>query len=674
MAENEFLKGIKASQNIKDGNEQLKKSLSSVMANSTKSFAISTKVQTQSLLQLKSIDKSISTLNKFFGGYVKKIESDSKRIATVKDITNNDVKYKLSDTDIKKLINVKKTKEFFEKDLDQGMRDNIADIEQLMIEQNEMEKKKKQEPKKTLFDHIFGVGKMLAVGGLLGYLLTGKGEFISKIRGGLVTGAVKAFTFMGDAVSDWYKGGGNIQILKAGIFMRDAILGGLKYSFVDNMAVGKMMVSALKLNKLFSIGGIAKSIKGLGDLGKIISGGVRFAKTIGKVLSNRGVKSAATVAMKAAGTASKTALKKIPVVGGLLGMWFGIQRFQKGDWVGGLMEVASGIVSIVPGVGTALSLGIDAILLFKDMKGDTMTNTVTKNAIPAAKSVGKYALRNVPILGSFLDIMDSIKLHKSGKHKESLKLMGRGIMGMFPGGGIAFDVLSSIGSLFGGNDKEAGDMMSGGGISASGILGADNTQNPNTANESYEKDLNAPKASSLLIKPGVDMNGVNLGKPFNVVSDSILNSYQKIMGKSYQPVVTSARRSAYENSKIGGKSTSKHLVGRALDLRTNDISVSQGQQIANALRSQLGNSYGVLQHGTGAQRHIHLQNNEGGDANFPQEKIEDKIKTNKIMQVALTQEDINKLAIAFGEQMQKNKSVSKAVYSTGQTSNVRSSY
>lgn len=72
--------------------------------------------------------------------------------------------------------------------------------------------------------------------------------------------------------------------------------------------------------------------------------------------------------------ALKSGLKKVPVLGALAGIGFGIQRAMSGDYLGAALEVASGAASIIPGVGTAASVAIDAGLIARDVyKGNTGT-------------------------------------------------------------------------------------------------------------------------------------------------------------------------------------------------------------------------------------------------------------------------------------------------------------
>lgn len=52
-------------------------------------------------------------------------------------------------------------------------------------------------------------------------------------------------------------------------------------------------------------------------------------------------------------------LKKVPVAGFLYGIGSGVYHVAKGDVPGAVMDIASGAAAIVPGWGTAVSLGID---------------------------------------------------------------------------------------------------------------------------------------------------------------------------------------------------------------------------------------------------------------------------------------------------------------------------
>ena len=63
----------------------------------------------------------------------------------------------------------------------------------------------------------------------------------------------------------------------------------------------------------------------------------------------------------------KSLLKKIPIIGALAGIGFAISRAAKGDYVGAAMELASGAASIIPGIGTGVSVAIDAASAARDL-------------------------------------------------------------------------------------------------------------------------------------------------------------------------------------------------------------------------------------------------------------------------------------------------------------------
>jgi hypothetical protein len=101
------------------------------------------------------------------------------------------------------------------------------------------------------------------------------------------------------------------------------------------------------------VGNLAESGKGLIGKGK---------GAIGKV--------AGKVGSKLGGGLAKSIGKKIPGVGLVIGGLAAADRFKSGDILGGIGEIGSGIASLVPGVGTAISLGIDALLMGKDVAAE----------------------------------------------------------------------------------------------------------------------------------------------------------------------------------------------------------------------------------------------------------------------------------------------------------------
>ena len=137
-------------------------------------------------------------------------------------------------------------------------------------------------------------------------------------------------------------------------------LGGLRA--LGGRAVGKVGSALVMTPMLASVGasaikdGVSTAAK---SAGSVIKSGASVAASAGGSVAK-------TVAGGMAGTSAKTVLKKIPVIGALAGLGFGASRLIGGDVTGAGMEVLSGLASVVPGIGTAASLGIDAALIARD--------------------------------------------------------------------------------------------------------------------------------------------------------------------------------------------------------------------------------------------------------------------------------------------------------------------
>lgn len=127
----------------------------------------------------------------------------------------------------------------------------------------------------------------------------------------------------------------------------------------------------------------------MGTLARAGSGIARTAGTVGKAaltaggalaakagLASRGAAATGPAVARAAGTtggivgkaAGRSALKKIPVIGAGVGLALAANRAASGDWAGAGLEATSGALSLIPGLGTAASLGVDAAIVARDLK------------------------------------------------------------------------------------------------------------------------------------------------------------------------------------------------------------------------------------------------------------------------------------------------------------------
>ena len=160
--------------------------------------------------------------------------------------------------------------------------------------------------------------------------------------------------------------------------------------------------------KLSAVG--KKAGKGLSKVAKQGKGLVKGVSKAGKSLLKKGIKKigakvgAKAVAKVGAKALGKGLLKKIPFVGLGAGLLFAGQRLMKGDFKGAMLEAASGIAGTIPGVGTAVSVGLDATLAAKDMgilpdqkkAEEQASGLTTPNA--AIDSLGKPIVLNPPTM------------------------------------------------------------------------------------------------------------------------------------------------------------------------------------------------------------------------------------------------------------------------------------
>ena len=88
-------------------------------------------------------------------------------------------------------------------------------------------------------------------------------------------------------------------------------------------------------------------------------------------------------------------MKKIPGIGLLAGIGFGIQRAIEGDILGASAEVASGLASTLPGIGTAASLAIDAGLVARDLSNQSKIEELESPNGGSAK-LNDFTIRSNP--------------------------------------------------------------------------------------------------------------------------------------------------------------------------------------------------------------------------------------------------------------------------------------
>lgn len=160
---------------------------------------------------------------------------------------------------------------------------------------------------------------------------------------------------------------------------------------------GKKLYGAAAKNASESVAKKAASVAGTSIVSK---GGVKAVEKLG-----------ISGLAKAGG---KGLLKKIPGVGLIAGAGFAADRFKGGDYLGALGELASGVASTLPGIGTAVSMAIDAGLALKDMSSEAksvssdMSNGISVNDISSNMGTASVAA-SADVSSNQIDILNSIQ-------------------------------------------------------------------------------------------------------------------------------------------------------------------------------------------------------------------------------------------------------------------------
>jgi len=214
--------------------------------------------------------------------------------------------------------------------------------------------------------------------------------------------------------------------------------------------------------------GATATAKGAATGAEAAGTGAKAASTAGKAAGTAAKGAGAAAAKGGAKVTGKSLLKALPVIGAVSSAFFAADRASKGDWLGAGGEVLSGVAGLLPGWGTAASLGIDAALIGRDIAKEQGVPMLAKGGIvtkPTEAIVGEAgpeAILPLDKLGSFG--IDGFKASTNKMIPKFMKLLtlpfsivGAGIValisstvGKIPGiGQFILPLISGIASSFG---------------------------------------------------------------------------------------------------------------------------------------------------------------------------------------------------------------------------------
>jgi len=192
-----------------------------------------------------------------------------------------------------------------------------------------------------------GLMGLLALGGLAGFLVTGKSEFLGDMikmarhSNKIISGLLKRMIKLPEFILKRFGSGGN----KIGTKITKLL--GKPFEWFDTMRKFIFRPIRAFAGQIEKFSKYISRVPGIGKIAQKVTG------VIGKKLGKAG-------------------LKRIPGLGQILSIMFAINRFKKGDTIGGLLELASGAAGfldlLVPGLGFGVGMAIDLFSMGRDVK------------------------------------------------------------------------------------------------------------------------------------------------------------------------------------------------------------------------------------------------------------------------------------------------------------------
>lgn len=214
------------------------------------------------------------------------------------------------------------------------------------------------------------------------------------------------------------------------ILSKGGIIGGVKlFQKMAGKQLAKFTGLFAKIMPKNLFGSVIKKAKGfLGSITKFL------LKPFTKIAGKGGAKGLFGTIGKLFGKILKPLLKRIPGIGSLISWGFAISRFKSGDIVGGLIDVASGIATLFPGIGTGISIGLDVLNAFLDAKKDPEEVKPAGSGFKMSEFFGKIKdkiLNNFPIK-NLMEFYGGVGKVMTGNFKEGFTQMAFAVPFMKP--------------------------------------------------------------------------------------------------------------------------------------------------------------------------------------------------------------------------------------------------
>lgn len=311
---------------------------------------------------------------------------------------------------------------------------------------------------------INAIGKFFTIGGLqlkFGGMFKNVGELLGKIGDDLIKSFQGIFLGLADEGAEGAAKGAATAITKGGLFKgvlkgaAGAILKGTSKVVLKGIPLIGALISFADAYGRFKEG---NAIQGTIDVAAGLTGlvpGLGTPISIGLSLLNAFIDSRSenkeevqqqsinisSMLLKGIGMFAKigSKLKFLPLIGTILTFGSAWSRFKNGETLKGIIDIASGIAGLFPGVGTVLSIGIGALNSFLDYQEEKGGFTSTSAMIGSwAKSLWEWA-KNTSFVKTILNLTDGIKnLLSPSSIRKGLEMLNKvPYFGTFAGGLLA---------------------------------------------------------------------------------------------------------------------------------------------------------------------------------------------------------------------------------------------
>lgn len=288
------------------------------------------------------------------------------------------------------------------------------------------------------------------------------------------------------------------------LVIKDELQGSRGMSSVEGFS-GKATKEGKALSKIIKSNPLIKAAELMtGETKDLLKSAGKVAEDASKGAAKEASKVGAKGFLKG-GVKSLKALKAIPILGTILGpilaVYFAHDRWKKGDKIGAIGEIASGVISMIPGIGNYISLALDGLLLVRDVIGkDEKTGEFkTDKAMGFGKSMKAVAGAELEVIFKpFKSIIRAYNNFKSGHVLGGLKDLAKAGWEGTVGGIIGF-ITGVNGAL---NNGEAGAETSNEAPEGGAPSGVPSTSVPpqKSGQESWRKAIST--SAKMIMKNG----------------------------------------------------------------------------------------------------------------------------------------------------------------------------